>query len=162
MPRGYDNNNPGNIRLTSGYWLGEVSGSDPDFKTFKSMEWGYRAMFVLLKSYLDRGYNTITKILNRYAPPSENDTQAYIDHVVRLTGFSPHQVLQHEPSVMKKLVAAISTHENGISPNWTQIESGWELTGDVQVAKTVGISLTAVVVVTSIAFVVFQLLKQKK
>ena len=161
MLEGYLNNNPGNIRKTADYWIREVSGSDPDFKTFSSMEWGYRAMFVLLKSYLDKGYNTVNLILNRWAPPSENDTRAYINRVVQLTGFTEHQTLTYEEQTMKKLVAAISQHENGVTPNWTQIEGGWSLTGEVQAVKTVGISVAAVLAVGGIALVLYQLFKQK-
>jgi len=160
MSRGYTNKNPGNIRKTNDYWLGEVSGSDPDFKTFSSMEWGYRAMFVLLKSYLSDGYNTINLIINRWAPSSENNTTAYINHVVQLTGFNANQVLTYEEQTMKKMVAALSQHENGITPNWTEIDGGWTLTGEVQTVKTVGISMAAIALFVSVGFVVFMLVKQ--
>ena len=40
MTRGYKNKNPGNIRKTKTMWTGEVKGTDPDFKTFSSMEIG--------------------------------------------------------------------------------------------------------------------------
>ena len=80
MSRGLDNRNPGNIRRSGVRYRGEVRPSrDADFKQFKSMEWGYRAMFVLLHTYSVRyGCNTLSKMISRYAPPSENDTQAYI------------------------------------------------------------------------------------
>ena len=49
MSRGLDNRNPGNIRRSRVRYRGEVQPSgDADFKQFESMEWGYRAMFVLL------------------------------------------------------------------------------------------------------------------
>ena len=55
MSRGVDNCNPGNIRRSRVRYRGEVHPSrDPDFKQFESMEWGYRAMFVLLDTYRRR------------------------------------------------------------------------------------------------------------
>ena len=51
-PRNIRNNNPGNIRLTSDRWRGQVLPSpDRSFAVFKSPEWGYRALFVVLEGY---------------------------------------------------------------------------------------------------------------
>lgn len=45
-PRGLRNNNPGNIRLSSTKYQGEVQPSqDTAFKQFESMAYGYRAIF---------------------------------------------------------------------------------------------------------------------
>lgn len=49
--RGLRNNNPLNIRKSSTRYQGEVAGTDPAFKTFKTMAWGYRAAFAILKTY---------------------------------------------------------------------------------------------------------------
>ena len=130
LPRGLRNNNPGNIRKTSDLWQGEVTGSDKSFKTFVSMEYGYRAMFVLLRSYINKGYDTIEKIINRYAPPSENTTSSYIKHVSERTGIAKNKKLRFSDSQsMKDIVAAISRSENGVKANLEEVEKGFNLIG---------------------------------
>lgn len=62
-PRGLRNNNPLNIRHNADLFQGEIKGNDKLFKTFSSMPYGYRAAFVILATYLSRGYNTIEKII---------------------------------------------------------------------------------------------------
>ena len=79
MSRGLANCNPGNIRQSSTRYQGEVVPSrDKAFKQFRTMAWGYRAMFVLLDSYRRKGYLTIRQMVTRYAPPIENHTENYI------------------------------------------------------------------------------------
>jgi hypothetical protein len=130
MTRGYINKNPGNIRQNNETWQGEVIPSgDPDFKEFKSMPLGYRAMFVLLRTYIIRlGLDTVRKIVSVYAPPSENQTEAYINSVIKQTGLDPDEVIDiNDSNTMKNLVAAISYHENGITPDLRDIDNGYNL-----------------------------------
>lgn len=76
------NNNPLNIRFSPlNVWKGQT-GSNKGFVTFENMEYGYRAALVLLRSYVKRGYDTVTSIISRWAPESENNTSAYIRTVV--------------------------------------------------------------------------------
>lgn len=92
------------------------------------MEYGYRAIFVTLNSYINKGYNTIEKIINRYAPPHENETTSYAATVSRLTGIpqtTPVSFLN--PDNIIKIVRAISYVENGIVPDDSQINKGYEL-----------------------------------
>jgi len=128
VTRGYKNNNPGNIRLTNIKWKGEVDGTDKSFKTFKSMPYGYRALFALLREYISKGYNTIEKIISRYAPGNENNTEAYINTVVKKTGIDRNTILTFaEYSRINDLVAAISFVENGITPDSSDINNGYKL-----------------------------------
>ena len=80
MSRGLRNNNPGNIRRGGGHFKGErLPSLDPAFKQFETIEWGYRAMFVLLDNYRRRhGLQSIREMIRRWAPPVENDTERYI------------------------------------------------------------------------------------
>lgn len=68
---GYTLNNPGNIR------------SGPNgFKKFPTMKHGFKAMAVLLHTYVNSGYNTLDKIINRWAPSSDgNNPKHYISTV---------------------------------------------------------------------------------
>merc|ERR1712032_1522659 len=43
-PRGFRNNNPGNIEKSHIAWAGKVAGSDSRFETFDTMENGTRAL----------------------------------------------------------------------------------------------------------------------
>ncbi|HEY3982499.1 structural protein [Cedecea sp.] len=119
-PRGIRNNNPGNIRWGDD-WKGLVPAAqrtDKSFCQFVKPEYGIRAMIVILRNYQRKhGLNTVSGIINRWAPTSENDTQAYISSVAQATGVSPDQRVDTRDSrLMMKLVQAIIKHENGSQP----------------------------------------------
>jgi hypothetical protein len=115
MTRGYRNNNPGNIRLNPYIqWEGQIDGEDQSFVKFQSMSFGIRALMKLLINYQKRGFNTISKIINRYAPPSENNTSNYIGIISRKIGISKDSILNlDDPIVLQKLTKAIISVEIG-------------------------------------------------
>ena len=129
MSRGLRNCNPGNIRLSGTKYKGETPSADPAFKCFENMTWGYRAMFVLLHTYRRRyGLSTIRQMISRYAPPSENFTQGYIDFVARQAGIGPDEPVDTlEGDVMRRIVAAMSKIENGADAVTGDVEAGWLL-----------------------------------
>ena len=115
LPRGLRNNNPGNIedgafaRGLPGY-----QGSDGRFAVFDSMESGQAAKGALLQSYGRRGFNTVEKVVGRWAPPSENDTGSYVQFVSQRLGVDPRQPLDLDnPQTLSALQAAIAERENG-------------------------------------------------
>lgn len=119
-PRGIRNNNPGNIRWGDD-WKGLVpkeQRTDKSFCQFITPEYGIRAMIVILRNYQRKhGLNTISGIINRWAPTNENNTQAYIDSVAKSTGVTPDQFVHTDDSrFMMKLLQAIIRHENGEQP----------------------------------------------
>ena len=94
LPRGIRNNNPLNIRRSKDKWKGmRAVQSDAQFVQFESLEWGWRAAFYLLTRTYYHTYRlfTIRKIIQKWAPPNENNTQAYIANVSRLTGIGPDE-----------------------------------------------------------------------
>ncbi len=95
------------------------------------MEWGYRAIFVVLNTYRTKySLETIREMISRWAPASENHTEAYIATVSQralLDADTPIDTRQRE--VMLPLVAAISFVENGVEASWAEMERGWLLTG---------------------------------
>lgn len=112
------NNNPLNIRHGKTLWKGEIPSSPSgevgrgsrgvraSFCRFESVEWGLRAAFCLLRTYATKYKLTCVKdIINRWAPPSENDTTSYIRHVCQLTGFGGNQRLTEKdwPSLIKAM-----------------------------------------------------------
>ena len=130
VSRGLRNCNPGNIRQSKTRYKGEKPHStDSAFKQFETLEWGYRAIFMLLHTYRVRGYgDTIAKMISRYAPPFENNTEAYISRVCQQTGIDRDQRLNTLNSVqMIPIVSAISAVENGVKADEEIVARGWEL-----------------------------------
>jgi len=126
--RGLRNNNPLNIRHGSDVFLGEIIGRDKAFKTFTSMPYGYRAAFVTLATYLSRGWNTIEKIITRWAPPSENDTKNYIACVEEGSGVPRNKELTAADGAEYMLiVAAMSAVENGKNADFSEVTEGFYL-----------------------------------
>ena len=111
-PRGVRNNNPGNVKYGAFAKSQGATGTDPEgFAIFASMEEGKAAEVALLNQYLKNKYDTIRKIVTKYAPPSENDTAAYIDDVVKKSGIGADTALTAQN--LGALSQAIFVHENG-------------------------------------------------
>lgn len=128
MTRGERNNNPLNIRHGKSQWRGmRTEQTDPAFVQFESMEMGYRAAFIVLQTYRKRyGRRTLRQIIFRWAPPSENNSYAYLLHVCRWSGIgNPDHVV--EDSELTRIVAAMHRQENGTLANMEQIERGKRL-----------------------------------
>ena len=135
MTRGLRNNNPLNIRKVPGtHWRGEVlpqrgsgeGAGDRLFVQFESLEYGIRAAFCILETYR-RKYKAvcIEDIINRWAPPSENDTEKYIKNVCLWTGLGGLQRLTEED--WPKLVLAMARQECGALLSEEIINRGYEL-----------------------------------
>ncbi|HEC2064223.1 TPA: hypothetical protein R1870_001211 [Klebsiella oxytoca] len=117
-PRGVRNNNPGNLEASSSNpWVGQT-GSDGRFAKFETPEHGIRALGRNLISYQRQGIDTVGEIINRWAPPSDNnDTTAYIRAVCAQLGVTANQPLDaSNPDTLQALCAAIIKHENGTQP----------------------------------------------
>ncbi len=115
-PRGIRNNNPGNIRHSQIAWDGEaVDQSDPDFIQFQTPEYGIRAIVKIFLTYQKKGINTIHLAIDRWAPSSENDTQAYVEALCKAIPCGPNDPLVF-CNVFSQLVRAIILHENGVQP----------------------------------------------
>lgn len=123
MSRGLENRNPGNIRQSRVCYKGEVRPSrDPEFKQFESPAWGYRAIFVLLDTYRRRhGLRSLREMISRWAPPSENRTEAYIRAVADDTGIDPDEPIDtRDRKTMVPVAASISRVENGVAADRRQ------------------------------------------
>lgn len=120
QPRGIRNNNPGNIRWGDD-WRGlvpDAQRTDKSFCQFTTPEYGIRAMIIILRNYQrKRGLKTVTDIINRWAPPVENNTLAYINSVAKEIGVDPAaEINVFDSRIMMKLLQAIIKHENGVQP----------------------------------------------
>jgi hypothetical protein len=132
-PRGIRNHNPGNIRRSSDPWQGLAERqSDVEFFTFKSPIYGIRALARTLITYQDKhGLRTIRQIIGRWAPPVENNTNAYVRAVAEATDLDADQMLDlHNFDYLFPLTKAIIKHENGQQPyNEAQISKALVLAG---------------------------------
>lgn len=134
LPRGIRNNNPLNI-VKGNSWKGErANQTDNRFEEFESMAMGLRAGFVLLRNYIEgtktrpTKFNTIRKIIGRWAPPSENYTQRYIDNVCKWSGLLPDEVVRfRERKKMVAIVQAMAKMECGVTLDIALIESAYDL-----------------------------------
>ena len=131
LPRGYRNNNPLNIRKNaSNAWKGKVvPGTDPLFEQFITMAYGYRAALRLLRNYINDGHNTIRKIINKWAPPKENNTSSYVSHVAGRTGIGADTIIdRNDQQKLCKIAYAMAWSENGQPPaSMDDIYAGWAL-----------------------------------
>ena len=135
--RGIRNNNPLNIRRSADRWVGaRAEQTDPSFVQFQSMAYGYRAAWKTLQSYYRRFCSlsqpfTVRTIITRWAPPSENDTEAYIKNVLRLSGIGGKENLLPPENAsgyhrISRLVAAMTCVECGVSYGQVDLEAVYE------------------------------------
>src|SRR6478752_1846221 len=113
LPRGIRNNNPLNIEAGD-FTKGQpgFTGSDGRFARFDTPDSGMAATNKLLDTYQNKyGLNTVSGIINRWAPPGENDSRGYAASVAGGMGVSPDQPLT--PDQRPALIAAMGQFENG-------------------------------------------------
>jgi hypothetical protein len=118
QPRGVRNNNPLNVTTLGGgqNWNGQT-GADGHYAVFDSPEAGFAAADKNLTAYATKhGINTISGVISRWAPSSENDTQSYIGTVSRDLGVDPNQPLDlSNPQVRHAVLTSMSKVELGQS-----------------------------------------------
>ena len=134
MNRGIRNNNPLNIRRSATRWQGaREEQTDKSFVQFKSMAYGYRAAWKVLQSYYEAFSRqnkpfTVRNIISRWAPPNENDTEAYIVNVLKKTSIGGKENLLPPSNVssygkLSRMIAAMTTIECGIPYNQVDTEA---------------------------------------
>lgn len=130
IARGERNNNPGNIRHGS-KWQGlSTLQTDKDFCQFISPEYGIRAIYKLLQTYQKKYcLNTIKKIINRYAPPNENNTEGYIIRASKEIGVEVDNPINTQlKNITIPLAVAIVNIELGYQPYSEKVfEDAWLL-----------------------------------
>ena len=135
MTRGLRNNNPLNIRHSADRWQGaRIMQTDKDFVQFKDLKWGFRAAWKILDTYCltfkkeGKAYN-VKNIIGRWAPPTENDTDAYVRAVVKLSGLGGNENMPRpkhywnfeEVDKLVRLIRAMVCVENGIK--WEKVDT---------------------------------------
>lgn len=120
-PRGIRNNNPGNIRWSNVEWRGlvpEGQRTDNTFCQFVDAFHGVRALALNLHTYwANHGLHTVRAIIERWAPPGENDTEAYIRCVAeRMHVSADADISLADWLTLHNMVEAVITEENGLGP----------------------------------------------
>lgn len=107
------NNNPGNLEFRG--QAGAVPEEGPGrFAKFATPSEGVTALAKQLQLYGKRGLDTISEIINKYAPDSENNTGAYIDALTKRLGVAPDEKLDlSNAQTLSELIKGISRHESG-------------------------------------------------
>ena len=130
LNRGWRNNNPMNIRfVAANKWRGKVSENrkkDRAYEEFTNVVWGWRAAFYLLmKYYFKNKLKTPRMIINKFAPPSENNTDAYVHNVMEFMHKNGFPNLEENATLANpyefrfqwvQFMKAMTIQESGIMP----------------------------------------------
>lgn len=115
VSRGIRNNNPGNLIKTNIAWQGKINPSkDANFEQFSSLFFGIRAMYKDVINDINKGKNTISKLITEYAPPHENNTNGYIEKVAKGVNMKPDELIKTvDTKFLLLLGRSIVNMENG-------------------------------------------------
>ena len=127
--RGFRNNNWLNIRISNNNWQGKIANNtDGQFEQFETPELGIRAATRNIRTYGQRGLQTVKDIISTWAPASENNTASYIQNVASRMGVDPNQTLDlNDTDTMVKLISAMTISENGRAGDESIIRRGVEM-----------------------------------
>lgn len=136
LPLGLRNNNPGNLRFNASIkWKGQT-GQNKGFSVFSNILFGIRAYGMDLRSDIKKGKNTLEKLIYEYAPPSENNTEAYIDRVSKSTGIGRKQILTPDSTTLKHLARGFFNVELG--PQHSKLISDSDISDGIDLIDNTG------------------------
>ncbi|MBS9442289.1 lytic transglycosylase catalytic [Photorhabdus heterorhabditis] len=138
---GLRNNNPGNLNFVGqrGATLESPGGR---FARFETAFEGLRALSRQLTLYASRGLTTIRDIITTYAPPSENDTEAYIAGMSKWLGVDQNAQLNlQDPQTLTAMMNGIIHHENGRNPYSSELMGKAAIAGSGGVQQTTNITV---------------------
>jgi hypothetical protein len=114
-------NNPGNLTKPGSYVMPDAIGyaqrtsnSRSLFVIFSDAAAGHRAHLNVVRRIY--GNSTVAGMIAKYAPPTENDTQAYIDHVTSAANVSPTDVVSTLSNDKLDAVSAAMEKQEGFVP----------------------------------------------
>lgn len=123
IPRPVRLNNPGDLERVAGVtWQGEADAQpDPRFIAFKTAQFGFRALARTLLTYQNaHGLKTVGQIINRWAPPSDNNpTSAYAKLVALECKVGVDDEIDVDTvAIMLPMCRAIAREESGLPAPW--------------------------------------------
>lgn len=111
------NNNPGNLRYTGQAGATQGVGG---FAAFPTPEAGFQALMDQINLDASRG-ETVSQFINKYAPPSENDTATYISQFNKALGSTGDTPLSSlDPS---QVAAFMAQKESGTTVTQSNVET---------------------------------------
>ena len=137
MKRGIRNNNPLNIRHSADKWQGaRINQTDKSFVQFETMAYGYRAAWMVLESYWKHFKQqgqpfTVRNIIHRWAPPEENDVDAYVKTVLNITSLGgnerlPRPYTGYQLEKLTRLLLAMTVVECGLPADKVDVDAIWQ------------------------------------
>jgi hypothetical protein len=114
-----ERNNPGNLRVGGGDWLGKNTRPGQAFESFDTMAHGIRARIITYNSYFKRGLDTIAKIAEASGPGFENNMKAQLEAYKTAMGGDYNKPggenlpIQLTPENLRKLTIAGISFEHG-------------------------------------------------
>ena len=101
--------------------------TDREFIVFKSLEYGIRAAIKLIRRYvLHYSCDSVRKIIYRWAPPCENDTESYIAYVTTKVGIMESEHIKHnEMRKICKIISAMAQVESQMKIPTEDIQDVW-------------------------------------
>jgi hypothetical protein len=127
--RPWRNCNPGDLRVRhqAPPWPGQVSIDDlpgGPFAIFASRSEGWAAIGLwLLLAHDEWGWTTVSRMIAAFAPPVENNTNAYIDLVCAKLRVTPETSVDvHDRVVREAMMRAIALAEAGARVIWPDAE----------------------------------------
>ena len=110
--RNWRNNNPGNIEYGPFAKANGAIGGDGRFAVFPTLQAGQNAMKSLLFNSSSYAGKTIAEALTKYAPPSENNTQNYIQTVTSALGLPANTPMSSlTPAQQQKMIETMTKVE---------------------------------------------------
>ena len=114
------NNNPGNVKKPGNTdWQGTKSYDEKGHAIFHDYIWGTRAMITDLRTKIQRGVNTPSKIIKEYCPATGSDKcidqKAYIKYLEDNVG--KNTIGRNDKETLYKLVQYMAFYEAGNYPN---------------------------------------------
>jgi hypothetical protein len=133
IARGLRNNNPGNIERGDAWQGLRPTQTDSRFAQFVEMRYGVRAALIIFRNYQSKyGLKTIAQMIARWAPPTENDTNAYVSAVAQRVGIPSNAPLNlADVRTATNFLRAVFRHENGIA---AELISDTEVTEGIRLA----------------------------
>lgn len=123
LSRGVRNNNPANLVYTKIPWDGKIpyerntdwSGTPTNikktFEQFIEIRYGIRALMRDLINDHKKGKKSVVDLISEFSPAFENNTQAYINNVIKSIGMSV--IPEMTEAILIKLCKAIIAVESG-------------------------------------------------
>jgi hypothetical protein len=123
---------------------GNLRGKDGNFRKFATPEEGYKALVgditakvsgnsKAMKAKYGKDYTpTLNSLISVYAPPTENNTQNYVDFVAKRTGIDPNQALT--TADVNKIVPHMVEMEHGAkgAEKYKQYADSGQIMSDAQ------------------------------